>query len=133
MIMQYWIRHDRRIEMSSANADRIYELLAPSPGKGIPGQALKRYLEEKGFRAFVFDGELHDLRHHLEKGRPLVVCLAPRGPNSPLHYVVVVGAQESAILLHDPARGKLIREDLRRFQRDWKATGNWTMLAVPRP
>ncbi len=132
MVMQYWIRREPRIDPAAADGDRIYRLLASSPGKGISGQALKRYLEEHGFATFVFDGELRDLREHLEKGRPVVVCLAPKGPRAPLHYAVVVGSSEAAIMLHDPSRGKLFREDLNTFLRAWRATGNWTLLATPR-
>lgn len=132
MVMQYWIRREPRIDPTAADGDRIYRLLALSPGKGIPGQALKRYLEEHGFATFVIDGELRDLREHLEKGRPLVVCLAPKGLRAPLHYAVVVGFSEAAIILNDPSRGKLFHEDLNRFLRAWRATGNWTLLATPR-
>ena len=131
MVMQYWIRQDMRIQPSAADGDRIYKLLSSS-GKGISGQALKRYLEAQGFDVFVFDGELRDLRQHFEKGRPVVVCFAPNGSRGPLHYSVVVGIADGAVLLNDPARGKLVREDLPRFERAWKATRNWALLAVPR-
>lgn len=133
MVMQYWIRQDKRLDPAAADADRIFKLLAPSPGKGISGQALKRYLEGQGFDAFVFDGEMRDLQQHLAKGRPLVVCLAPRTSRALLHYVVAVGVSDSEVVLHDPARGQLFHEGLQRFSREWKATGNWALLAVPRP
>ncbi len=132
MVMQYWIRREPRLNAADADGDQIYKLLSSSSSKGISGRALQGYLEQHGFSAFVFDGELQDLRHHLAKGRPLVVCLAPKGSRAPLHYVVVVGVVDGAVLLNDPAREKLDREDLDHFLRAWKATGNWTLLAVPR-
>jgi ABC-type bacteriocin/lantibiotic exporter with double-glycine peptidase domain len=131
MVMQYWIRQGIQLDPLLADGDRIYEQMG-SPKKGISGQALKQYLERQGFQAFVIDGEMKDLRDHMEKGRPLVVCLAPRATRGPLHYVVVVGLSDSDVTFHDPSRGKLITESLDRFQREWKATGNWTLLAVPR-
>jgi predicted double-glycine peptidase len=132
MVMQYWVKHQPGLDAAAADAERIDKALPPS-SEGISGEALKRYLEEHGFAAFVFNGELEDLRNHVAKGRPAVVCLAPKGPRAPLHFVVVVGVGEDAMLLNDPARGKLIRERQDSFLRAWKVTGNWALLAVPRP
>jgi hypothetical protein len=44
----------------------------------------------------------------------------------------VVGVSDDAVVLNDSARGKFFREKTQDFLRDWKLTGNWTMLAVPR-
>ena len=132
MVMQYWTRTDGKIDPAAADGDRIYALLKKPGAKGILGEDLKRYLDDHGFVAIIFSGEGGDVRGHLDKGRPLVVCLAPRGPNAPLHYVVMAGLSDSHALYHDPARGKLIREPLAKFQRHWQATGNWVLLATPR-
>jgi len=131
MVMQYWMKLGTELDPAKADGDRIYEAMG-SPPKGIKGQALKNYLEQQGFQTFIIDGELQDLRNHLNKGRPLVVCLAPKSAKGPLHYVVVVGLSDTEVTMHDPARGKLVTEPQERFLREWKATGNWTMLAVPR-
>jgi ABC-type bacteriocin/lantibiotic exporter with double-glycine peptidase domain len=131
MIMQYWMKLGIELDPAKADGDRIYESMG-SPPKGIKGQALKQYLEQQGFQTFIIDGEMQDLRDHLGKGRPIVVCLAPKSTRGPLHYVVVVGLSETEVTMHDPARGKLITESTERFLREWKTTGNWTLLAVPR-
>jgi hypothetical protein len=46
---------------------------------------------------------------------------------------VVAGLDEEhkLVLLNDPAQRKLLKEDKSRFEQEWKATGNWTLLAVP--
>jgi ABC-type bacteriocin/lantibiotic exporter with double-glycine peptidase domain len=132
MVMQYWVQHQPGLDPAAADAERINEALPASSG-GIFGNDLRTYLEAHGFSAFLFDGEPQDLAHHLAKGRPVVVCLGPKGPGGPLHYVVVVGSGENEILLNDSARGKLIRESKETFLKQWKATGNWALLAVPRP
>jgi hypothetical protein len=44
----------------------------------------------------------------------------------------VVGLSGTTVLFHDPARGKLIRESLGHFQRRWRSTDNWVLLATPR-
>jgi predicted double-glycine peptidase len=131
MVMQYWVRHEPGLDAVAADAERINEAL-PASSRGTFGNDLKAYLEAHGFSAFVFNGEPKDLDHHLAKGRPLVVCLAPKGSDGPLHYVVIVGAGASEILFNDSARGKLIRESREAFLEQWKATGNWALLAVPR-
>ena len=50
-----------------------------------------------------------------------------------LHYVVVAGVDDSSqvVLLNDPAQRKLLKEDRAQFEHEWKATGFWTLLAVP--
>jgi uncharacterized protein YvpB len=132
MVIQYWVRHQPGLEAAAADTDRINQALPPESSRGIPGQALKQYLENHGFAAFVFTGEIQDLRQHLDKGRPIVVCFGLKGAKAPLHYAVVVGMDQQVLILNDPARGKLYREDLERFERAWKVTRNWALLTVPR-
>lgn len=132
MVMQYWASRQPGLDTVAADAERIDQVLPPGSAKGIQGKALKRYLEAHGFAAFVFSGEIRDLQQHLAKGRPLVVSLGLNGSRAPLHYVVVVGLKDKAVLVHDPARGKLIGIDLERFLLAWKPTGHWALLAVPR-
>ncbi len=131
MVMQYWMHQGANVEPAVADAPLIYAKLSTSSRSGISGQALKGYLEGHGFSAYVFDGNLDEVRSHLGKGRPLVVCLDPKSGSSLLHYVVVVGIDDSAVYFHDPARGKLLKLEFKRFQREWKATGSWILLAVP--
>ena len=132
MVMQYWASRQPGLDAVAADAGRIDQVLLPGSTKGIQGQALKRYLEEHGFAAFVFSGEIRDLQQHLAKGRPVVVSLGLNGSRAPLHYLVVVGLKDNAVLVNDPARGKLIGINLQRFLLAWKLAGNWALLAVPR-
>ena len=131
MVMQYWVRQTPGLDAAAAGAEQIDKAL-PARTTGILGKDLKRYLESHGFSVYVFDGEMADLRNHLAKGRPIVVCLGLKGPDAPLHYVVLVGIGEGEVLLNDPARGKLFREKTVEFLRAWKVTENWALLAVPR-
>jgi len=131
MVMQYWMKTNPELDPATADDALIYRQLAVPGRRGLAGLKLQQYLEENGFAAHVFRGEPHDLRHHIEQGRPLVACLAPRGRSALLHFVVVVGASESRVLFHDPARGKLIEQGLAAFTRQWTPTGNWTLLASP--
>jgi len=132
MVVQYWARQFPGLEKAQADTEKIDQLLPATSPKGIAGEALKHYLDDRGFQAFIFDGELADLRGHFAKGRPVIVCLAPKGNRGLLHYAVVAGLNEKDVWLNDPARGKLFREDVGRFTAEWRRTGNWALLAVPR-
>jgi predicted double-glycine peptidase len=132
MIVQYWARHFPALSGASKDTELIDRLIPVTSRKGIRGEALKAHLEREGFSAFVFTGELRDLEHHIAKGRPLLVCFAPRGPRAPLHYAVVVGVDGQKVWLNDPARGKLTPEGLDDFAKAWSVTRNWALLAVPR-
>lgn len=132
MVVQYWARHQPNLQAAAEETDRIDELL-PASRRGIRGTVLQDYLKKRGFQAHIFDGELTDLRHHFEKGRPVVVCLGLSGAKGPLHYAVVVGVDNESVWLNDSARGKLVRDDLDRFENAWKVSGHWALLAVPQP
>jgi predicted double-glycine peptidase len=129
MIMQYWSVGDP----GAADPLLIQELLYSEEAKGIYAGDMQTYLQQQGFSTFAFKGEWSDLRQHLARGRPLIVCLGNRA-GSPLHYVVVVGLdlQRERVLLNDPARKKLVQMDRKRFENSWKTTDNWTLLALPR-
>lgn len=132
MVMEYWAEQIPSLNSAAVEAARIDEYLPVDHRKGIRGERLKEFLESRGFKAFIFDAELSDVQHHLDKGRPLIVCFAPNGPHGPLHYAVIADLDTQSVWLNDSARGKLFREDLGTFVREWKQTGDWALLAVPR-
>jgi len=136
MVMQYWNREKSRDQTLSARADPrvIQQALYSSEAKGIPAAAMERYFEEAGFVPFAFKGEWIDLKNHLSKGRPLIVCLKGEGRRDPLHYVVVSGLdwQRDFIFVNDPARRKLLRLDRSLFEKSWEAAANWTLLVLPK-
>lgn len=132
MVMQYWLKQDGR-SSESVDATQIHRSLYVSSADGVYASAMERYFQEHGFRTFSFNGKWDDFRQHLEKGRPLIVALKPSG--SSLHYVVVAGVDSELgiLLLNDPARRKLLKQDRASFEKQWSATGKWTLLALPQP
>ena len=133
MIMEYW-----RDQLPAAGIPRpdvagIQQRLHTPEARGIYGADMENFFRESGFHAFRLKASEADLSEHLSRGRPLIVCLQP-GRGAPLHYVVLIGydASSESFLINDPARGKSLREDAANFRKAWKATGNWTMLAVPK-
>ncbi|HKW98550.1 MAG TPA: C39 family peptidase [Bryobacteraceae bacterium] len=130
MLMEYWAQSGAGI--SSPGAREIQRAIDSHDPRGTRGADMEQYLSSHGFRAFVFRGEWRDIEQHLSKGRPLIVCL-DESHGGPLHYLVVAGFDpaERVVLLNDPARRKLLRMDRAAFEKDWKPTKNWTLLAVP--
>lgn len=133
MLLQYWSQHEVRIAPEKYDAAAIQQALYRPEGRGIYASDMRRYLDEAGFRTFVFRGGWDDLRAHLAQGRPLIACLKPGG-RAPLHYLVVVGLdwKAGAVFVNDPARSKLRRVHRKEFEKQWQAAENWTLLAVPR-
>lgn len=132
MVMQYWNRERGYAAGPAAEYAQIDKALYSPKAHGIYASAMERYFREHGYTVFTFAGEAGDLAQHLAKGRPLIAALKP-GSGQPLHYVVVAGVdpERHTVLVNDPAQRKLMQEDSARFEQEWKATGHWTLLAVP--
>lgn len=131
MVMQYW-QQATHAQTPASDAERILRELGPDAAHGIYASALIHYFRQNGYRAFAFTGQWADLEQHLAEGRPLIAAVKP-GAGLPLHYVVVAGLdpEQQLILLNDPARRKLLKEEDAQFEREWKAAGHWTLLALP--
>jgi ABC-type bacteriocin/lantibiotic exporter with double-glycine peptidase domain len=138
MLLQYWSAHGTPVDSALSDAQTIQRSLYSRKARGILASDMEKYLRDSGFTVFAIQGNWQDLSSHLNQGRPLIVALQPGAlqpgtKKSPLHYVVVVGLdlQNPAVLVHDPARGKLLRIDRAEFEKEWQPLGNWTLLAVP--
>lgn len=133
MVMQYWAMKDSKAHSLVMSEEQIETTLDPHE-RGISNQAMVEYLNTNGYRTFAFSGNWNDLRENLARGRPLIVALGPRGARGPLHYVVAAGIdwEHDFVFVNDPAQRKMMRETRSEFEDEWKATGNWTLLAVPR-
>jgi ABC-type bacteriocin/lantibiotic exporter with double-glycine peptidase domain len=131
MIMQYWQQQQGQLMTPAADSAQIFRALHSDAGHGIYASDMVRYFQQNGYRTFEFAGEWADLERHLAKGRPLIAALKPG--SGPLHYVVIAGIdpEHRMVLLNDPAQRKLLKEDDAQFEREWKAAGHWTLLAVP--
>ena len=131
MVMQYW---QQKLHLSGeAEGDVDIILRELPPGRhGVSATAMVDYFQRHHYRAFGYAGDWGEIEQEIAKGRPLIAALKPEG-SAELHYVVVAGVDDpdGMILLNDPARRKLLKEARAQFEREWKATGNWTLLAVP--
>lgn len=133
MLMQYWER-GAAVHSDRADVATIQRALYSKDAKGIFASAMERYFAQAGFRTFAIRGRWSDLRENLEKGRPLIVGLAPEGPHDPLHYVVVAGMDwaHNWVFVNDPAQRKLMKMERADFEKQWTVTGDWTLLVVPK-
>jgi predicted double-glycine peptidase len=133
MVMQYWRSEGYPVPEESSSPSRIMKLLYSKSAEGIRAEDLIQYLQEHGFQTFSFSGKLDDLSNHIEKGRPLIVSLEAEGKSGKLHFLVVSGidSQNDLVLVNDPAERKLLKMKSATFEKRWKATNNWTLLAVP--
>ncbi len=104
-----------------------------------------------GLRAYVYQGDLADLGANLERGRPVIVLLRRRplgglgelGMNGALpervaarfsphkqHWVVVLGSDKKAMVVHDPALG-LVRVERATFDGWWSQMAHVSLLIEP--
>ncbi len=129
MVMKYWDRRTRGKAVIRDDEQMIYRKLHTSKARGIRADAMEEYLIQQGYRVFAFSGSWQDLREHISKGRPVIVCLKARSA----HYTVVSGIDPDLgiVLLNDPARRKLLKMRRSEFEKDWHGSGNWTLLALP--
>lgn len=134
MVMQYWDRKKGLPVGTDANPMHIQDALFSRAARGIYASSMQNYFRQSGYQAFAFRGQWSDLKHHLALGRPLIVGIQPNGSLGPLHYVVVVGIDPSRefVFVNDPAQQKMLRISREGFESEWRATHNWTLLAVPK-
>lgn len=132
MVMQYWEHQQGRSVEPAAEAEWILDALYAKRAHGIYASAMVEYLKAHGFRAFAFAGDEAMVEEHVRKGRPLIAAVRPEGSRA-LHYVVIAGVEpeKHIVLVNDPEQRKLMQVDEAEFEREWKATGRWTLLAVP--
>jgi ABC-type bacteriocin/lantibiotic exporter with double-glycine peptidase domain len=132
MLMRYWQQQPGGANVPRADVAEIDRALSSRAAHGVYASEMELFLQRQGYRTFAFRGEWEDLKHHLEKGRPLIVALKP-GAKLPLHYVVVTGLDwdQGLVLVNDPAQRKLLKEERTRFDREWNGAQRWMLLAVP--
>jgi ABC-type bacteriocin/lantibiotic exporter with double-glycine peptidase domain len=132
MVMQYWALQQGRTSGTESDVAAIQRALYSPSQHGILASSMQEYLRAHGFEVFALSGRWSDLETQLRKGRPLIVALRPAGQRE-LHYVVVDGVDpdRALVMMNDPAERKLLSQERAGFEKDWQATGDWMLLAVP--
>lgn len=132
MVIQYWASQPGSRPAATADVDQIQRQLYSPREHGIRAAAMEQYLRQHGFVAIPISGRWEDLEQQIAKGRPLIAALKPEG-QSELHYVVIDGIdpERGLVMMNDPAVRKLLTQERAGFEREWSATRNWLLLAVP--
>lgn len=125
MVLRYW--GERQVF-----PEDFASLVIPSE-RGIPTTALAAAVRGRNWQAAIVSPDELDTRSRvhdaIERGQPLI-ALIEVGPRT-YHYVVIVGATDSEIVLHDPARSPFRVLSWDGFDRAWAAAGRWMMLVLP--
>ncbi|MHC5021790.1 MAG: cysteine peptidase family C39 domain-containing protein [Planctomycetota bacterium] len=113
---------------------RAFRAAAAAEG-GLTGADLRSFVAAHGYEPFLFRGSNEGegattLRHHLDRGRPLIVALNAGGRAN--HFVLLTGydPERELVLFHDPKRGGGAYPTWQ-FERLWKQGKHFTLLAVP--
>jgi ABC-type bacteriocin/lantibiotic exporter with double-glycine peptidase domain len=118
---------------SVAEIDRT---LGGAPAKGVRASQLVEYARAQGLAAFAVFATVDDLRHELDRGRPVIVGIAKpySGKRALTHYQVVIGYEprRERLLTLDPADG--IRDyPMTGFLREWEATKRVAIVVMEPP
>jgi predicted double-glycine peptidase len=118
MVLRYWGERGINPEDFAALIDR-------SAG-GIRTDALTRALVERGWEAVAVAGAADLVRRQLALGRPVIALIEDR-PKT-FHYVVIIGWDARAVVLHDPARAPYQVMTADQFERRWRPASRWTLV-----
>ncbi len=132
MVMRYWAGQQKSVPDAGSDVAAIQRDLYSKREHGIAAEQVGQYLRQHGFQVFALNGSWSDLEEQLRKGRPLIAALRPSGQGE-LHYVVIDGIDEERglVTMNDPAERKLLTQERAGFEKEWRATHNWMLLAVP--
>jgi ABC-type bacteriocin/lantibiotic exporter with double-glycine peptidase domain len=132
MVMAYWAAQQGKTAGKGSDVAVIQRELYSPREHGITAESMRGYLHQHSFQAFAVNAGWSDLEEQLRAGRPLIVALRPSGQKE-LHFVVVDGidSQRGTVTVNDPADRKLLTRERAGFEREWSATHNWMLLALP--
>src|SRR5258708_32442953 len=72
MVIRYWENKSGQTAPPTADPEKIQAALYSPADGGIRANLMRKYFLDVGYRAFAFQGQWGDLKHHLEQGRPLI-------------------------------------------------------------
>jgi hypothetical protein len=121
MVFRYW---------GDAHADpEQFASLVDRHAGGIADTALVAAIAARGWHVDRFSGSVGRLREEIERGHPVILLIQDRPYR--YHFVVVTGAHDSTVILHDPARGPAQRMGVAALLKAWAPTGFWSLVVTP--
>jgi ABC-type bacteriocin/lantibiotic exporter with double-glycine peptidase domain len=89
--------------------------------------------QDRGFKAYLYNGSLEDLKFELSKGHPVVAFVSGGVEFTPIgHYVVVCGFDDArrGLYIHSgSSKNEFVR--YKSFERDWEKMRRLTLLILP--
>lgn len=123
MVFRYW-------GDAHADAQQFASLIERHHGvSGIADTVLVGAVRSRGWKTELTDGSMTGLVERIAARQPVIVLLSDR--RDAFHYVVVVGADDSAIVVHDPSWGPSRSIARSEFSRRWAASRNWSLVILP--
>ena len=124
MVFEYF----QKLESQHALAHKAQS----SPEWGTDNSAMIRVATDAGFYVYVNNGStLHEIKHFVEQGLPVIVNFIEPSDNE-AHFAVVVGFNRKSLLLNDPSNGRKIRMSRKEFLDRWysmhKIHKKWIMV-----
>jgi predicted double-glycine peptidase len=127
MVFRYWGDAHADVEQFGALVERPAGAAA-----GIAAEVLTRAIASRGWRTDRATTSLDGLRQHLELRQPIIVLIADRADRRDLyHYVVVVGLDDEAVIVHDPSWGPNRAVKRSTFESLWSAAQYWSLVILP--
>ena len=131
MVMQYWQRSSGSHQMYRTQPRFNDLLLRPSSWHLCVRDGA---LPEAAWISHICISRT-DRRHQGSFGKGSATDRCPEafdgGRNAALCCSGGIGPRSRLVLKNDPAERKLLKQTQSDFEREWKGTGNWTLLAVP--
>jgi hypothetical protein len=121
MVLRYW-------GASNVRAEDFASIVDQAAG-GIRTADLVAAVQARGSTAVTANGTPALAQAELADGRPVIALIEDR-PGA-LHYVVLVGWHERAVVYHDPARTPFVVMRPDEFERRWKVSGTWMLAVAP--
>jgi len=125
MVVSYW---------KDSRPGAVAATLRPAPARGLAAARLRDAARAHGLASFVIPGQLADLEHEIERGRPVLVGLVkPQRKGALTHYEVVVGLHRARriVVTLDPAEG-LRQNSYDGFLAEWQPAGRLAVIVASR-
>src|SRR5688572_1102068 len=125
MVLRYW--GERQVF-----PEDFASLVIPSE-RGIPTGSLVAAVRDRNWLATVMSADPASARSQIhaaiDRGQPVIALIEVSSRT--YHYVVIAGATDKEIVVHDPARSPFRVLPWHSFDRAWTAAGRWMMLVLP--
>ncbi len=121
MVVSYW---------TSVAPAELAAKLQPAPARGLKAGVLRDFATRHGLASFLVHGQLDDLAHELESGRPVLVGLVkPQRKGVLTHYEVVVAYHpgRALVVTLDPSEGWR-QNSVPGFLAEWQPAGNLALV-----